>query len=206
MRCLSTCLASGLKYEGAPNDCLALGRGGVFGSPAETTEAARSAAVVRVRISRTHSKPPATARSLHPLAHMKKLLTAMDGSDASMHAARKALEIADAMGADVTLAHVVPFVFLPAEVPFDTGALADQALKAGELLLTQAASELGRPSLARICLRGSPAEALAESAEQGGFDLLVVGSKGRGAVSRVLLGSTSDRVVHICHKPVLVVR
>ena len=37
-------------------------------------------------------------------------------------------------------------------------------------------------------------------------DLLVVGSKGRGAVARMLVGSTTDRLVHISHKPVLVVR
>ncbi len=36
-------------------------------------------------------------------------------------------------------------------------------------------------------------------------DLVVVGSRGRGAAARVLLGSTSDRLVHICEKPVLIV-
>ncbi len=37
-------------------------------------------------------------------------------------------------------------------------------------------------------------------------DLVVVGSKGRGAVSRMLVGSVTDRLVHISKKPVLVVR
>ncbi len=137
---------------------------------------------------------------------MKKLLAAVDGSEASMHAARKALELGDALGAEVTLAHVVPHVFIPAEVPFDAGGLAEDAQRAGEVLLTQAAKELGRPNIARVCLRGSPGEALAELSESGHFDLVVVGSKGRGAVSRVLVGSITDRLVHICRRPVLVVR
>jgi nucleotide-binding universal stress UspA family protein len=47
---------------------------------------------------------------------------------------------------------------------------------------------------------------LAELAESGNFDLVVVGSKGRGAVSRMLVGSITDRLVHICKRPVLVVR
>jgi len=34
---------------------------------------------------------------------------------------------------------------------------------------------------------------------------VVVGSRGRGAVTRVLLGSVADRLVHICKIPVLVV-
>ncbi len=137
---------------------------------------------------------------------MKKILAAMDGSEASMHGVRKALEFADALGAEVTLAHVIPHVFVPAEVPFDSGRLAEEALRAGELMLTQTAAELGRPAMSRVCLRGTPGESLSELADTGGFDLVVVGSKGRGAVSRMLVGSTTDRLVHICRKPVLVVR
>ncbi len=137
---------------------------------------------------------------------MKKILAAVDGSDASMHAIRKALEIADAMGGELTLAHVVPHVFVPAEVPFDSGRLVEEALRGGELLLTETAKELGRPAMSRVCLKGAPGEALAEFADSGNFDLVVVGSKGRGAVSRMLVGSTTDRLVHICRKPVLVVR
>jgi nucleotide-binding universal stress UspA family protein len=123
-----------------------------------------------------------------------------------MHAVRKALEIADAMGGEVTLAHVVPHVFVPAEVPFDSGRLADEALRGGEIMLTQAAAELGRPAMSRVCLKGTPAESLAELADTGGYDLIVVGSKGRGAVARMLIGSTTDRLVHISRKPILVVR
>lgn len=123
-----------------------------------------------------------------------------------MHALRKALELGDKLGAEVTIAHVVPNVFIPAEVPFDAGRLAEEAMRAGEVLLTQAAAEVARPNLARVCLRGSPGEAIVELAETGHYDLVVVGSKGRGAVSRMLVGSITDRIVHICKRPVLVVR
>lgn len=137
---------------------------------------------------------------------MKKILVAIDGSDAAVHAARKALEIARAMGGEVTLLNVVPQVLIPAEVPFASGQLAEEAVKAGEFLLEQTAKELGLPGLRRVCLTGSPAERMCDFADAEHFDLLVVGSKGRGAVSRVLIGSTTDRLVHISRKPVLVVR
>ncbi len=137
---------------------------------------------------------------------MKKVLAAVDGSEASMHALRKALEIGDKMGAEVTIVLVVPNVFIPAEIPYDSGRLAEESMRAGEALLTQAAAEVARPNLARVCLRGSPGEAITELAETGHYDLVVVGSKGRGAVSRMLVGSITDRIVHICKRPVLVVR
>ncbi len=42
---------------------------------------------------------------------------------------------------------------------------------------------------------GDPAERIIHHAEQGGFDLLVLGHKGRSRAQRFLLGSTSDKVV-----------
>ncbi|MDX2011370.1 MAG: universal stress protein [Myxococcaceae bacterium] len=136
---------------------------------------------------------------------MKKILVAIDGSDASMHAARTAATLAKGLGAELTLAHVVPPTFVPPEVPFGVQPWTEEAVKAGERLLEQAAKEVG-VTCERQNITGSPAERLADLAEQGAFDLVVVGSKGRGAVSRVLIGSVTDRLVHICKRPILVVR
>jgi nucleotide-binding universal stress UspA family protein len=45
---------------------------------------------------------------------------------------------------------------------------------------------------------------LARAAEEWDAQLVVVGSRGQGLVRRVMLGSVSDRLVHICTRPVLV--
>ncbi|MGY1605031.1 universal stress protein [Geodermatophilus sp. SYSU D00815] len=50
----------------------------------------------------------------------------------------------------------------------------------------------------------SPAKALIQAAE--GADLLVVGARGRGGFTGLLLGSTSDQLVHHAPCPVTVVR
>lgn len=137
---------------------------------------------------------------------MKKILVAIDGSEQAIHAARMALEIASKTGGEVTLVHVIPNLMISGEVPFAAGILAEDVMKNGELLLEQTAKELGSPNLRRVCLNGTPAERLTDLAEAEAADLIVVGSKGRGAVSRMLIGSTTDRLIHISKKPVLVVR
>lgn len=53
---------------------------------------------------------------------------------------------------------------------------------------------------------GDPGEAIIEAAQAEGADMIIVGSHGRGAVGRFLIGSVSDHVVRHASCPVLVVR
>jgi nucleotide-binding universal stress UspA family protein len=53
---------------------------------------------------------------------------------------------------------------------------------------------------------GDAGEQIAEMARKGGFELLVMGSRGHGALARLLLGSVASRVLAICEVPVLIVR
>ncbi|AVX20594.1 MULTISPECIES: universal stress protein [Carboxydocella] len=53
---------------------------------------------------------------------------------------------------------------------------------------------------------GNPAEVIAQVAATENFDLVVIGSRGLGEIKGILLGSVSDRVAHICKRPVLIVK
>jgi nucleotide-binding universal stress UspA family protein len=53
---------------------------------------------------------------------------------------------------------------------------------------------------------GDPDKEILRAAESLGVGLIVVGSRGLGALSRALMGSVSDSVVKHAHCPVLVVR
>jgi nucleotide-binding universal stress UspA family protein len=139
---------------------------------------------------------------------MKRILIAVDGSEAALKAGRMAADMALALGAKLTLVHVMPRLLLPPDVYGLTLAEVEKEHRAyADALLDKAASELARPSLeiGRIVLYGSPAEAIAEEAAASDVGMVVVGSRGHGAVARVFLGSVSDRLVHISSKPVLVV-
>jgi nucleotide-binding universal stress UspA family protein len=59
--------------------------------------------------------------------------------------------------------------------------------------------------LTTAVLPGSPTHAIVEYAEQQDADLIVIGSHGRGAVSRLLLGSVAERILHVAGRPVFVV-
>lgn len=140
---------------------------------------------------------------------MKRILVAIDGSDPSLKAARMAADIALRFGARLTLVHVVPKVLLPPDVYGLTLAEVEKEHHAyAEKLLEKALSFLAEPGIdtTSTILYGSPAESVAEEAAAQDVGLVVVGSRGHGAVARMFLGSVSDRIVHISPKPVLVVR
>jgi nucleotide-binding universal stress UspA family protein len=52
---------------------------------------------------------------------------------------------------------------------------------------------------------GAPAQAILDQVEAGKHDLIVVGSRGRGDASSLLLGSVSHAVLHHSRVPVLIV-
>lgn len=53
---------------------------------------------------------------------------------------------------------------------------------------------------------GDPAENIAKLAAKGKFDLLMMGSHGRGALGNLVLGSTATKVLAQCSTPVLLIR
>jgi nucleotide-binding universal stress UspA family protein len=140
---------------------------------------------------------------------MKKILVAVDGSDESKRAARQGADIAVRFGAKLTLLHVIaPLLVPPDAYGLDLGSIAANQESDAEKLLREAEAFLEEPGIEiqRQVAHGPPAEMIHRVAVAGGADLVVVGSRGRNAAARVLLGSVSDRLVHISSQPILVVR
>jgi nucleotide-binding universal stress UspA family protein len=53
---------------------------------------------------------------------------------------------------------------------------------------------------------GHAAKSIAELAEEGKFDLVVMGSRGQGDVANLVLGSVATKVLALCSVPVLLIR
>ena len=139
---------------------------------------------------------------------MKTILVAVDGSEPSLKGVGMAAELARSLGARLELVYVIPPVLLPPTVYADTiKKIEEGATQHGQQLLLTA-SRAVPPGVEHqtVLLNGAPAEALADLSLADRVWGLVIGARGHNAVSRVLLGSVADRLVHICKKPVLVVR
>lgn len=140
---------------------------------------------------------------------MKRILVAVDGSEPSLRAAKLAAELSSKVGSKLTLAYVSVPIVVPTEVYYVPNADLENAeqKRADEVLRDSANLVRGTaPEVSAVHLRGGAAEMVADAALADDVDMVVVGSRGRNAVARVLLGSVADRLVHICKKPVLVVR
>ncbi len=139
---------------------------------------------------------------------IRHILVAVDGSDGSKRAARFTRELASALQARITLLHVIE---LPTSVPLEAYGLTRTQVYEAQLetagdLLGALAAEMPVGQVEQVIESGSPAETVCAQAEERDVDLVVLGSRGMGAVGRWLLGSVSDRVVHLSKRPVTIVR
>lgn len=147
---------------------------------------------------------------MNPIRHV---VVATDLSEASELAVREGDAIARAHGALLTALHVVhmrpPLAMLfPQDRPTDPNATADLEQRAADAVRAQITAATGRAPedfVVKISV-GEPAPETLRFAEAAAADLVVVASHGRGGISRMLLGSVSDRVVRYAHAPVLVAR
>ena len=141
---------------------------------------------------------------------MKHVLVGVDGSVPAQHALGFATKIAAQFKAKLSIAYVMaPSLVASNFTGFSVNELQREERTWAEGMLKDSkagALQQGVPEVETAVIEGKPAEAIADAALTGGVDLVVVGSHGRGAVARVLIGSVSDRLVHICPRPVLIVR
>ena len=147
-----------------------------------------------------------------------KILLATDGSQEAALAARTASELAQMTESELHVVHAR----IPPDYPifyegYDEGVdvrayvqeKSEELARRGQGLLDEQVRKIKAAggSVAQAHLRvGRPDVQIAALAEEIGAGLIVVGSRGLGAMRRVLMGSVSSSVVRHAHCPVLVVR
>jgi nucleotide-binding universal stress UspA family protein len=124
---------------------------------------------------------------------------ALDGSEGSRRAIPIARELAKRNEARIVVAHVTERVPQPGMTSRGADVGDELEKLAQELSAERIDTEVKGASIGF----GGPAVPIAEIANQEDADLIVVGTRGHGAVTGVLVGSVTQRLLHIAHRPVL---
>jgi len=143
-----------------------------------------------------------------------KVLLAVDGSENSMRAAKQALELAGLNpSVQVTALYVGPSCYdlfpepgicawiQQKELDKEIETRAQAALDKVKEMFQQAGF-----SLETAVERGDIGRAICRLAEEGKFDLVVLGSRGYGELANIFIGSVSHKVLHLCRCPVMIVK
>jgi len=137
---------------------------------------------------------------------LKKILVPIDGSECSKKALLKAKLVGEAFHSEITIVTVIDSIrYLDMDYKFD--AVRDGIDLSKQLLVSAAKEFEDYPyPLETIYKTGDVAEEIIDLAEEGNFDLVIMGSRGLGVFSRTILGSVSNKVIHHSKKTVMVVK
>lgn len=142
---------------------------------------------------------------------MAKILVPYDGSDSAQHALQHIIDfLAPYMPVSVHLLNVqeppVMYSEFPAYQMMEQ--LMDGARAQGDRLIEEAAQRLAAAGVAHTAqvVIGNTAQAIADAAEEQAVDQIVMGTRGMGALSSLIVGSVATRVIHDARCPVTLVK
>ena len=138
---------------------------------------------------------------------IKRILLASDLAENSRHVASRARSIADALGAELHIIHVIePFsLTYGGEIPMDLSSVQDQIHDQATAHLAELAKDFDIHEDRQQLVFGTPEAEIHKAAEEGEIDMIVVGTHGRHGIA-LLFGSQSTSVLHGAPCDVLAVR
>lgn len=137
----------------------------------------------------------------------KNILICTDGSGSSLRAAEAGCEIAVSMGAEITIVYAA---YIPPMYMDDLNAELQESIREdGKRILDETVHvcEAKVGGIEKKLLHNEKAEeGILRLLEEGTYDLVILGSNGRDATARKVMGSTSTRVLEGSGVSVLIVR
>jgi nucleotide-binding universal stress UspA family protein len=138
---------------------------------------------------------------------MKRILIATDGSEYTKEAVSTGLRLAKILGAEVTALYVIDQTSF-VSFPIDSSIVSVYSLleNEGKRAVDEVKKEGEQQGIkvTPVVVEGSPTRKIVEMAAD--FDLVVIGTLGRSAISKLFMGSVAERVTRYAPCPVLVVR
>ncbi|GGZ94050.1 universal stress protein UspA [Ignatzschineria ureiclastica] len=139
----------------------------------------------------------------------KTILVPVDGSDASLKALDRAIELTKFYSSKLIIAHVIDVRSYSLAIAYREP-LEQYAEDNANKILTDAenrAKEAGLTDIATVKKEGSPRSVIAKKiAPEVNADLIVMGATGYGMVERMFVGSVSESTVRHSHCDIMIVR
>ncbi|MDB4976899.1 MAG: uspA12 [Myxococcaceae bacterium] len=159
------------------------------------------------------------------MAELKKVLCPVDLTPQAASAVTEAASLAESLGAELLLLHVMDTPTFGLGEPILSAGLAEPMLAAEATAFTQPAlieeyqvemnkrlTDLGNQfrstglPVSTLLVRGATPEAIVSAADDAQADLIVMSTHGRTGLSHFLLGSVTERVVRTAKVPVMTLR
>ncbi len=146
------------------------------------------------------------------MIEIRKILAPTDFSEHAENALRFACGLAQRLGAELHLLHILSEIVPTGPDPLLTPVLPPEYYRESEVQSREALAKLIQPSWAvppvvETAVRwDSPVEGIVTYAREAGVDLIVIATHGRTGLSHVLLGSVAERIVREASCPVLTIR
>ena len=135
---------------------------------------------------------------------MERIVVGVDGSEVSQSALQWAIDEARRRNAVVEAIHAWHQPFMTGYAELGEMDLGDYGTEAQKVLdAAVAAVDTAGVTVETAVVAGGPSQVLVEQAK--GASLLVVGSRGRGGFSGLLLGSVSQQAAHHAPCPVVII-
>ena len=139
-------------------------------------------------------------------SHFRRILVGYDGSSQADKAVETAFALAESTDAEVLILSVARPPE-PATI-VEVDAMLDDAREHFETNFKNIAkkAEALEIDLETAIVVGHPVQQIVHRAETGRFDLIILGRRGISRFEKMIVGSTSEKVLRYAHCPVLVVR
>lgn len=156
---------------------------------------------------------------------MYKILLATDGSEHSTKTVEKAIDFMGSIGAEITVISVAENIsvsnFYKIGMSFDEMESdgveklkeslenVDKSLEDSTKKILENTERIfleKNVTVKTLLKKGHPADVICTVAEEGGFDLVILGSRGLGGIKELFLGSVSNKVAHCVKTSLLIVK
>ena len=142
------------------------------------------------------------------LRKFSKVLVAVDGSEYSMNAAEYAISIAKAYGSQLIALHVITSDVSTIASTFSPQMeeIKKNAQEFFDKIRCKGDANWEIPLRTELIASSSVVGGIIDFAEKENIDLIVVGTRGRSGLKRLLLGSVASGIINYAHCPVMIVK